>query len=163
MKSFLEWMEGIRTSAAGHSTTGRLSDWIEKNKEYIRVQNGYGDCSDCVRVFLDPQAEDESRKASGLGQTTTDSGLDLWGLWHLEDYVVTSRTDRNSVILMPVADEGFEANHNEGKIGTKIGAGHFSRILKHPPSRNWAGESPTEPRGENLEMKKELKAKRKKM
>jgi hypothetical protein len=97
MKSFLEWMEGIRTSAAGHSTTGRLSDWIEKNKEYIRVQNGYGGSPELVRVFLDPQAEDESRRGG--------SGLDLWGLWHLEDYVVTSRISGNSVILMPVSDE----------------------------------------------------------
>lgn len=95
MKGFLEWMEGIRSSAAGHSTTGRLSDWIEKNKEYIRVETGYGvDCPDCVRVFLDPSAEDDSRRGGG--------GLDLWGLWHLEDYVVTSRISGNQVVLMPV-------------------------------------------------------------
>lgn len=107
LPTFNQWLENLTSpparsvTPAGHKTQGKLEDWIERNKQWINVKRGYGDCMDCVRIFLDPQAEDEARRHH------YSANFDLWGLWHLEDYVVTSRVSGNSVILMPLDEEGL--------------------------------------------------------
>jgi hypothetical protein len=84
-----------RFKGTAQERRGYLKDWIEANKNFIRVEKGYGECDDCLRIYLDPKAEDEARR-SGYG-----TDFDIWGLWHLNDYGVTSRVSGNAVVLMP--------------------------------------------------------------
>jgi hypothetical protein len=82
---------------------GRLEDWIDANKDFIHVKKGYGECEECVRVYIDVHAEDEARR-SGYS-----SEFDLWGLSHLEDYVLTSRISGNAAVLMPRPRGGLKS------------------------------------------------------
>lgn len=93
MKSFKDWMEA---KVDHHKRTGLLKDWIEKFKDNISVKQGYGTCEDCVHIMY--------RALPGLSDVNS---VDMWGLYHLEDYVVTSHVSGPAVVLMPLDEEGL--------------------------------------------------------
>jgi hypothetical protein len=108
MITFNEWIKlhsesswNDKFKGTAQERHGYLQDWIEANKDFITVKKGYGDCEDCVLIYLDPNAEDEARRHH------FSANFDVRGLSRLKDYVLTSRVSGNGAVLMPIGDDGY--------------------------------------------------------